>query len=304
MPRRRALRLLGGVLATATIPGLGASGALAGGRRSTECPGKTKRCFVKIPFGTHEGGCYYPNVEKCCIGPNIDPVHPNQMSWICGKNDGCGKAGACERACPQDTFKCGKACCQKVRPTLPAEVCYQNRCRPACPSNTTKCGTTCCTKKQTCKNGKCCEKCGGNGACCDPATTYCCREPGDPKSPGRCCKKDKESCCGVGPPDKQVRMCCAKPNKCTRQLPEGIGGLTAASPWVCCPPDRQVPIDETRPKEIKACCAPGQVTLGGKLVVGNGIQGMCCNKAQVCGSGAAITCCQTGQSCIGGTTCA
>ena len=93
-------------------------------------------------------------------------------------------------------------------------------------------------------------------------------------------------------------MCCPKPNKCSRQLPEEKGGLTDDSPWVCCPPDRQVPLGRV------VCCAPGQVSLGGKLVVGNGIQGLCCNKAQVCGSGAAITCCQTGQSCVGGTTCA
>lgn len=99
-------------------------------------------------------------------------------------------------------------------------------------------------------------------------------------------------------------MCCAKPNKCTRQLPRTIGGLTASSPWVCCPPERQVPVDETRPSDINACCAPGQVSLGGKLVVGPGIQGACCDAAKICGSGSSITCCPTGTMCIGGTTCA
>ncbi len=95
-------------------------------------------------------------------------------------------------------------------------------------------------------------------------------------------------------------MCCAKPNKCTRELPRGIGGLTSTSPYVCCPPERQVPVDETHPTDINACCAPGQVSLGGKLLVGQGVQGHCCDENKICGKGASLTCCQTGQSCVDG----
>ena len=309
MPRRRALRTMGAALAISAFPALKPAWAGAQGARKHTC----QRCFVAIKFGTHEGGCCSTTpgfLQDCCIGPNDSQDHPNQMSWCCAKG-ACGASGGrCNFSCPSTHFLCGsKKCCLKARPTLPAEVCYQGRCLPGCPSNTLKCGTVgtpiCCNKtKQQCRNGKCCDKCGGNGTCCDPAKTFCCREPGKPKSAGRCCKKDKESCCGVGVEGAQKRMCCAKPNKCTRQLPSGIGGLTKASPWVCCPPPRQVPVDETRPNDINACCAPGQVSLGGKLLIGQGIQGACCDEERICGSGAGLTCCQTGQSCIGGTTCA
>jgi hypothetical protein len=305
MPRRRALRTIGTALAVTAFPVLRPGKA---GARSTTC----KRCFVAIKYGTHEGGCCSTTpgfLQDCCIGPNDSAEHPNQMSWCCAKG-GCGASGGkCNFVCPSDKFRCGsKKCCLKARPTLPAEVCYQGNCLPACPATTIKCGTTgtplCCHKtKQLCRNGKCCDKCGGNGTCCNPATTFCCREPGDPKSAGRCCKKDKESCCGVGPDGAQKRMCCPKPNKCIKQLPKGIGGFTASSPWVCCPPARQVP-DDPGSSRIVACCDPSQVSLQGKFLVGQGIQGSCCDADRICGSGASLTCCQTGQSCIGGTTCA
>jgi hypothetical protein len=301
MPRRRALRVIGTALAVGAFPALRPDRAV--GRRS-----QAKQCSISWtgPRGEHltnVGGYYYPETEKCCTGPGTVDGRRGFFAWVCRKNDVCGQFGAvhCIPTCPPGETKCGKACCKGRRPTLPAEVCYQGRCRPTCPEKTVKCGNTCCTSKQLCKNGKCCDKCGGNGTCCDPATTYCCREPGDPKSPGRCCKKDKETCCGVGPPGEQKRMCCPKPNKCTRQLPSTKGGLTSTSPWVCCPPERQVPVDEAHPSEINACCAPGQVSLGGKLVVGPGIQGACCDEDKICGSGADLTCCPTGQSCTGGT---
>jgi len=34
------------------------------------------------------------------------------------------------------------------------------------------------------------------------------------------------------------------------------------------------------------------VSLGGRIVVGFGIQGFCCNRSQICGSGDSKTCCQ------------
>ena len=63
-------------------------------------------------------------------------------------------------------------------------------------------------------------------------------------------------------------------------------------------------MDENHPDDINAWCAPGQVSLGGKLLVGQGIQGACCDEDKICGKGADLTCCQTGASCIAGTTCA
>lgn len=293
MPRRDAVRSIAATLAAGLWQALSPARAFASTGR-TSLQGGTQRCFVAIKFGTHEGGQYYPAYSKCCTGPNLDRERPNLMSWVCPKDWGCGTAGACTPVCSAPKFACGRGCCEA--PSL----CYDGRCRAACPPTTVKCGNDCCMANQACIGGKCCEVCGGNRVCCDPATTYCCREMGQPNSQGRCCKKDLESCCGVGPDGAQSRMCCAKPNRCVKELPTGIGGLTSSSPWVCCPPERQVPVDETKPDRVIACCAPGQVTLGGKLVVGIGIQGMCCNASQICGSGAGLTCCQTGQSCING----
>ena len=277
MSRRQTLRAAAGLALAAFLPALRPS--LAAGAGEQDCAGRNELC--PTPGSTNCGHSIPGQVGACCC-------------YCCASKDQCMCAGGRCFCCE---VKCGDKCCVK------GEVCYHGQCLPDCPHNTVRCGNVCCTSKQRCRNGKCCDKCGGNGACCNHATEFCCREPGDPKSHGRCCKKGKESCCGVGPPDAQKRMCCPKPNKCTRQLPSRPGGLTESSPWVCCPPERQVPVDEAHPNDINACCAPGQVSLGGKLEVGQGIQGACCDENRICGagSGADRVCCQTGQSCIGGT---
>jgi hypothetical protein len=278
MPRRGALRTMAAALAIGAFEAVRPRRAAGFAGSSSGCPEvdcgnpNLKLCCVPVGKygGFHSTGCCGdPGREDCCIGPNDSEEHPNPMSWCCPK----GTCAASWRAAPQG--------------------CLEKR---TCKSDEVVCGKACCKSGQSC--------CGGNGTCCDPATTYCCREPGDAKSPGLCCKKGIESCCGVGPDGAQTRMCCPKPNKCVKQLPPGKGGFTTSSPWVCCPPAQQVPVDETKPNDIVACCAPGQVSLGGKLLVGQGIQGSCCDEDKICGSGANLTCCQTGQSCIGGTTCA
>lgn len=60
----------------------------------TTCPGANTACCVQIKYGYHHGGCCRPG-EECCIGPNGDTVHPNQMSWCCPK----GRCGACCGKC-------------------------------------------------------------------------------------------------------------------------------------------------------------------------------------------------------------
>ena len=77
----------------------------------------------------------------------------------------------------------------------------------------------------------------------------------------------------------------------------GDGGITKDSPTVCCPPDRVVPFSGR-----DACCAPGYVSMGGKLVVPpGGGGGVCCKESQACGSGGDITCCGPSQTCQNGT---
>ncbi len=307
MPRRRALRFAGAALVAAAVPGLrprsafGFSPCGPDTLCSSLChssPIYVGACGVETKNNCGQIGCRlegcFTEREQCC-------KEGNTQAWLCPKNYKCAaKRSAVPNCigCPEGLFPCGKKCCSHRY--AERQVCYRGECLKTCPPNTRECGGKnkfCCPPNQECRNGKCCNKCGGNGTCCDPETTFCCREPGDPKSAGRCCKKGKESCCGVGPPGAQKRMCCPKPKSCARELPSGIGGLTATSPYVCCPPERLVPGD------VKACCAPGQVSLGGKLLVGQGVQGVCCPENQLCGSGADLTCCQTGQSCIDGTTC-
>jgi hypothetical protein len=55
------------------------------------CPGANKSCCVAIKYGYHHGGCCSP-VQECCIGPNQDREHPNQMSWCCPRGR-CGASG-------------------------------------------------------------------------------------------------------------------------------------------------------------------------------------------------------------------
>lgn len=305
MPRRHALRKIGAALALAAFRAVRPARAEGVAPIKAACPADLvsctppyTACCVAIKFGWHSGGCCGPGRSECCVGMNMDAARPNMMSWCCAEGT-CGEAGLCTKACPADTFACGKLCCKKARPTLPQEVCYEGRCQPMCPEKTVKCGNTCCKAGEGCQNGKCCEKCGAGGPCC-PATKFCCAE--NPSSPGRCCDKKTDSCCPVGVEGSTTRMCCAEPNACLKQLPAGTGGLTASSPRVCCPPPRQVPAGPG--ERMNACCAPGQVSLQGKLIVGAGIQGQCCDEEKICGKGAALTCCQTGQMCIGGTTCA
>ena len=310
MPRRRALRLAGVAALAAVVPGLRPRAALG----TSPC-GPDTPCSSLCQLPPHVGACGIPIHNSCgqelchfgyggCMVAGDVCCKTGPDPWICPKNYKCAAKHSAQPnciGCPEGLFPCGKRCCS----TRYAErqVCYRGECLKKCPPNTTECGggkqRYCCPPNQECRNGKCCNKCGGNGTCCDPATTYCCREPGDPKSPGRCCKKDKETCCGVGPDGAQKRMCCPKPNKCVKQLPPGKGGFTKSSPWVCCPPDRQVPLDENHLNDVNACCAPGQVSLGGKLVIGSGIQGLCCDEEKICGSGASLTCCQTFSTEIG-----
>ncbi len=265
-----------------------------------------KACCVTMgPYNSrHMAGCYDATREVCCVGANGSPPPMDRMSWICPRGTTCpGKFNPNAKCggCTQDEQKCGTACCKRGEfcASQPRAVCCKNG-QKACVGAK---GVACCTADQQCRDGICCAKCGGNGICCDAATTFCCREPGDPTSEGRCCKKDLESCCGVGPDGAQKRMCCAKPNKCVKQLPAGMGAFTASSPWVCCPPDRQVPAEVGSPN-ITACCDPSQVSLEGKFLVGTGVQGFCCDPDKICGKGANLTCCPKGQSCIGTTTCA
>ena len=163
MPRRQALRAVGAAFAVAAFPALRPDRAAASAVRAQACPSPTKRCFVAIKYGTHEGGCYYPEYAQCCVGPNNDAVHPNKMSWTCPKDFDCGSAknGFCK-------------CTNK---------CKDGKCRPK--------------SKGRCVNGTCCPLIrtttapgGGYRVYCCPAGTIAV-----PGSVGLCCRKGQRGCC-------------------------------------------------------------------------------------------------------------
>jgi hypothetical protein len=161
MPRRGALRTIGAALAVAAVPALRPDRALGRAGRSQACVSPTKRCFVEIPFGTHEGGCYYPKLQQCCTGPNNDQEHPNNMSWVCPKDHTCGTAGTC--TC---TKKCADGSC--------------------CPSTKGRCvnGTCCPAIRTTRAVGR-----KNAVACCPPGTIAV------PGEAGLCCPKGNPNCC-------------------------------------------------------------------------------------------------------------
>jgi hypothetical protein len=303
MPRRRVLRLAGAAFIAAAVPGVRPRVASAHLHPnvprlypnitcSALCKGKGSPCGVDFTDKLGQTSCKL----GCCVGSNVGldicckgEVGGEGVAWCCGASYRCGRVGGqlCV-GCSAGQFLCAdKRCCRND------QVCYRGDCRDDCPPKTKKCGKNCCTAKQGCKNGKCCDKCGEGGPCCDSAKEYCCREPGDKKSPGRCCKKNTESCCPVGPPGAGKRTCCPKPNKCKRQLLPGDSGLEKSAPYVCCPPDRVVSADDPQ------CCPPGWVSLGGKLVLpAGGGGGLCCKKDKVCGSGKTVTCCSSGSETV------
>ena len=151
-------------------------------------------------------------------------------------------------------------------------------------------GGQCCRPNQKCRRGRCCTKCGDQGACCARGEKCC----GD-----RCCKSGET--CGVwGSRQDRSHICCKTtscranegskpfccPNKSDRCL--RLTGPRGAN-RVCCPPQRVI----VNRGAAVACCPGGTVALPEKVVVGGGAQGACCPEAQACGSGAEMTCCPT-----------
>ena len=296
MPRRQLLRTLAATIAAGALDALRPRSASAAAGSAQGCGGGcgpvNTACCVKVKLGYHYGGCYRPG-EECCTGPNSDGTNP--MSWCCIKG-ACGQSGTCIKKCPPDRTTCGSNCCP------PGWFCGSPKTSICCMNGQKGCFDgqgfgTCCQPPQSCKDGKCCDKCDAD--CCD-ATQMCCQ--GMMGATNRvCCKKNSDICMGAGSIAAGfTNICCTKPSRPARLLTRAIGGWTQSSPIVCCPPPRQVwnPGD----KEPMACCDPSQLALPpGKMIIdagSRGIQGMCCDT--ICGTGANLTCCPTGTSCVGG----
>ena len=291
------LRLFGGAIAAAAVPGLRPGLARAGRSAVTPrtlrvgCNDKSGPVVVcsqgtTCGFEKSVGGFLTCN-KGCCIGA------PGELRTVCCARDGGSN-------CCMKGFTCGSG---KNTPNDPNCRCdgYVNpdgTCVP-CAQYVHRCGTKCCDEKvEYCadkKHGLCCrtaeEGCmptgrAGKGACCSGADTCC---------PG----KDKAACCGPeqtcnrgvcgcpkAQPVKCLDRCCEKRpccgNKCGCK--HGEFCITTQGKKVCCP--------EKRIAQPGFCCPPGMVA----DAAGDG----CCptGNPDCCGGDLG---CLGKQICVGGT---
>jgi hypothetical protein len=156
MPRRRALRLIGGALATAAAPALLAPRKASA--RSAACPG---------PGACAPGQTYaeFPVLEGCmvaCCDPGYSPCVGRYGSKCCFPNEVCTDPNIAKCECaPQ--YLCGPACCQ------PGQRCEAAVCVADCPPGVTACGGKCCKSGEKC----CPSTATAPSRCYDPETKCC-----------------------------------------------------------------------------------------------------------------------------------
>jgi hypothetical protein len=191
MPRRRALRLLGGALAAVVLPGARPGGALGAWSRAAGCEAKDSRLCPRLVNGGYpkdaEVCCGAPARRWSCQGTILDPVCV----------DLCEGKFACVSTQPDASGYRKVSCCDS--PADCGEGEWSGVCLPCLPGDT-RCGKECCPKGQVCRAGKCVGTCpperSGCGLCCAPGQ-YCDR------ARGRCCPPDQERSCRV--PESQCK---------------------------------------------------------------------------------------------------
>lgn len=231
MPRRRALRVLGGSVLAATLPGLspGQSGAavsrpVARRAASITCQNLTQSwtCPTRkyITCGTSPGecidACQGPGRVGCGSGDSFDCCIDalGRDGYIVCRNGRCvPSCKAIQDSTPERLTACGEECC------FPNEVCRQGRCVRPCPGGRAPCGTTCCKPGQTCTRGRCCP----NGRVC-----------------GETCCPTGQKCALSG----SRRVCCANDRIVSRQI-------RGRETRFCCPTGTR------RAAPFEACCPPG-----------------------------------------------
>lgn len=291
MPRRRALRVLGGALVGFALPATRAKAAPS----THDCPAQNaflcacpsiNGLFYKIccpnPTPTVRYSC------ECKAPPNgyaaCRPVKtPCKRS--CGEGKCCDEGEFCANparhlCCKQGERVCGGGsfCCQPNEECVTARVRSSvSICVKRCPSGQAWCGDNkCCPPKWHCRNPATglCKRCQPNEEecgkkCCNRRTSRCCGDAG-------CCPKNR-SCCVTG--KKQV--CCPPRTKCAIPILPGNIGIKSGTEAICCPQERLS-------KEPQLCCPPGQVALNspGMRIPPPGVSPFCCPRGQVCrGSG-------------------
>lgn len=258
LPRRAALRRLGGGLAAALLASLGlaedAAAAPPGPPGPIQCqhpcpvPGRVNR-FVCCPPGTvfNSRTC---TADGCCRDARVYTSASTGQKKCCPDGRaGCGticcppgatcKDGAC--VCPPlsggvfglPRTVCGDTCCA----TVGIHACCDDQC-VSLKTNSDHCGAcgAACPSGEACCAGKCADldtdqkNCGECGRSC-PATSSVCQRgdcvcgPGHTPCGNGCCEQLNATCCSGG--------CCPEPD------------------GVCCP-------DRTTccPRSIPVCCGP------------------------------------------------
>jgi hypothetical protein len=172
VPRRRALRLLGGALVAAIVGTIGSTRAGAQ-TCSPACLGNQKCC---PGFGGGPNFCVAQNRTCCgntscaanqtCCGTGPGAFCRNQNQTCCGST-------ACNTV--QGQVCCGtfcraqnQTCCGTATACSPSQTCCTTAPVPFCRSQTqTCCGTIACNSNQTCCNNVAC--CGPNQRCVNSA---------------------------------------------------------------------------------------------------------------------------------------
>ena len=311
MPRRRALRLLGGALVGASVPGAlrprAARGAPRGrvgtlGLCEKDCSGALPvPCICPGPdpkycFET----CGVPGSTCCCLKgsdgkpsgavacpPGTRCGKPGERNCPCVNTCGdpyvcCGQNQYCANpktklCCNNDERGCGGMCCKANEECRRIRVGTSSTtvCEQKCPPGRAWCGTnTCCPPKWRCANERTglCKRCARNQEEC--GTKCCDKATSRCCGPNLCCKKGR-ACCTVG----GTRICCPPNTKCAPMILPGNVGVTKSSPRTCCP----LPRFSTK-EEI--CCPPGQVALNtpGFAIPPRGLSPFCCPPSQICPS--------------------
>lgn len=290
MPRRRAVRVIGGALVSVAVPAIAppkAQGAStfhdckAKGGLLCECNCKGDICQRICCTPKEEYECYCGPVEygaACKKKPCQKP---------CGGNTCCKSDEFCANplqnlCCKEGERGCGPVCCQ------PNEECRtakfgtgsQKVCEKKCPQGQAWCGRgKCCPPKWHCVNEATglCKRCRKNEEecgtkCCDRQTSRCCGKTCCPK--GRsCCVNDKKA------------VCCPPRQTCAVPILTGNIGIVPKTEAICCP-------NERLSQNPKLCCPPGQVALNtpGFRTPPPGVSPFCCPRGQICSSGSGKFC--------------
>jgi hypothetical protein len=272
MPRRRALRLLGGALVSVAVPGITARRAGATPNvRDCGADSFLCKCNCGGPTGDIcQTTCCQKDVTAC-------DCRTVQLGPICRCLRQCGS-----RCCARGQY-CASAksalCCNTSRGQGEEESCVSGRAAVCCPPGLKCCSwnevVTCCNAlTQSCgdQEGSCACKRGNTRRCgrdcCNPKSQKCCPGPGSQK---HCAPKDS-ICCG--------RKWCPKTQRCCKGaggggIYPGIAGTSAAC----------------FPKTFECCGSAGYDEATHK----------CCGGGLVCPK--AATCCGDRECCSGGEVC-